>query len=205
MIFWKHKYIKYILLLIVTILFFALINNPKREKNQYFSHNLSKGTLNCSVALDQSLKSSGYTIGYIYEILKKFQNTQGCKIKISIENDLINQWNKLNNGEIDMLIINSTKDSVPIQYQDNVISSILLNANEDVCVVTKKNFKIIQVLNHWLTYYMQTSEYSSISKNYYNRSIHYISPYDNLIKQYSKVIGWDWRLLAALIYQESKI
>ncbi|MDD2491068.1 MAG: transglycosylase SLT domain-containing protein, partial [Bacteroidales bacterium] len=32
----------------------------------------------------------------------------------------------------------------------------------------------------------------------------HLSPYDDIIKRYSKTIGWDWRLLASLIYQESK-
>ncbi len=31
-----------------------------------------------------------------------------------------------------------------------------------------------------------------------------LSAYDDLIKKYSKNIGWDWRLLASLIYQESR-
>jgi membrane-bound lytic murein transglycosylase F len=31
-----------------------------------------------------------------------------------------------------------------------------------------------------------------------------ISPYDDLIKKYAREIRWDWRLLASLIYQESK-
>jgi membrane-bound lytic murein transglycosylase F len=31
-----------------------------------------------------------------------------------------------------------------------------------------------------------------------------ISPYDDAIRKYSIEIGWDWRLLAALIYEESR-
>ena len=31
-----------------------------------------------------------------------------------------------------------------------------------------------------------------------------ISPYDSLIKIYSKALGWDWRLLASQVYQESR-
>jgi membrane-bound lytic murein transglycosylase F len=42
-----------------------------------------------------------------------------------------------------------------------------------------------------------TSDYSSISGGK-------ISDYDYLIKKYSAQIDWDWRLLASLIYQESK-
>jgi membrane-bound lytic murein transglycosylase F len=30
-----------------------------------------------------------------------------------------------------------------------------------------------------------------------------ISAYDELIQEYSKELGWDWRLLAALVYKES--
>lgn len=31
-----------------------------------------------------------------------------------------------------------------------------------------------------------------------------ISPFDRLLKKYSRQIGWDWRLLASLVYQESQ-
>lgn len=41
------------------------------------------------------------------------------------------------------------------------------------------------------------SDYSSIKGNK-------ISPYDNLIKAGAEKLNWDWRLLAAVIYQESK-
>lgn len=35
------------------------------------------------------------------------------------------------------------------------------------------------------------------------RNVGSISPYDDLFKEYAPVIGWDWRLLAALAFQES--
>lgn len=31
-----------------------------------------------------------------------------------------------------------------------------------------------------------------------------ISPYDDLLKKYADTLGWDWRLLAAVIYRESR-
>lgn len=42
-----------------------------------------------------------------------------------------------------------------------------------------------------------SSDYSSLGGNK-------ISPYDELIKQGAEKLGWDWRLLAAIIYQESR-
>ncbi|MBT8292477.1 MAG: transporter substrate-binding domain-containing protein, partial [Eudoraea sp.] len=41
------------------------------------------------------------------------------------------------------------------------------------------------------------SEFYSLNKNQ-------ISPYDRLIKEYAQELGWDWRLLASLVYQESQ-
>jgi len=31
-----------------------------------------------------------------------------------------------------------------------------------------------------------------------------LSPYDDIIRKYASELGWDWRMLAAVIYQESK-
>ena len=41
------------------------------------------------------------------------------------------------------------------------------------------------------------SDYSSFSGTM-------LSPYDDLIKQNAKRVGWDWQLLASMVYQESK-
>lgn len=43
-----------------------------------------------------------------------------------------------------------------------------------------------------------------IRSDYFALTSGRISPYDDLIKKYSEEIGWDWRLLASLIYQESR-
>ena len=46
------------------------------------------------------------------------------------------------------------------------------------------------------SYYRSNSPYSSLAGNK-------ISPFDEFIKEYSKELGWDWRLLSALVYKES--
>ncbi|MBC6368891.1 transporter substrate-binding domain-containing protein [Algoriphagus sp. AK58] len=46
------------------------------------------------------------------------------------------------------------------------------------------------------SYYRTNSPYSSLGGNR-------ISVYDDIIKESSKELGWDWRLLAALVYKES--
>jgi len=48
------------------------------------------------------------------------------------------------------------------------------------------------------------TRYVKNRKLFAQKSVTHISPYDNAIKRTAAKIGWDWRLLAALIYQESR-
>ena len=73
-------------------------------------------------------------------------------------------------------------------------------------------------LNYWLKGFLKTSYAANLYNKYFKnpRSVDFaksefgtmggerISPFDKIIKKYSKQIGWDWRLLASLIYQESR-
>jgi membrane-bound lytic murein transglycosylase F len=43
-----------------------------------------------------------------------------------------------------------------------------------------------------------------IKSDYYSINNNQISQYDDLIKKYASELGWDWRLLASQVYQESK-
>ena len=48
---------------------------------------------------------------------------------------------------------------------------------------------------------LQRRKHKKFSANVWNGSI---SPFDRLLKKYSRKIPWDWRLLASLVYQESQ-
>jgi membrane-bound lytic murein transglycosylase F len=75
-----------------------------------------------------------------------------------------------------------------------------------------------RVINQWIRAFRDTDKYAILYHKYFNnrhsyRSIHSefytlgtgkISPYDEAIKKESERIGWDWRLLASLIFQESR-
>jgi membrane-bound lytic murein transglycosylase F len=83
----------------------------------------------------------------------------------------------------------------------------------------KENTKMLsEELNKWLTAYKKTNSYAFlyakyfknerssriIKSDYYALSTGKISQWDDLIKSASTEIDWDWRLLASLIYQESR-
>ncbi|MBA4321416.1 MAG: lytic transglycosylase F [Odoribacter sp.] len=82
----------------------------------------------------------------------------------------------------------------------------------------EKSDKLASALNGWITTFKKTDTYALLYAKYFrndrsNRIFHSdyysigtgkVSPWDNLIKSFSDSINWDWRLLASLIYQESR-
>ncbi len=78
---------------------------------------------------------------------------------------------------------------------------------------------MLEELNDWLAEYQRDSEFYVIYNKYFENTRAYrtrlssellfseggkISNYDDIIQNYAEEIGWDWLLLAALIYQESQ-
>ncbi len=54
-------------------------------------------------------------------------------------------------------------------------------------------------------YYKNTRQYKKrMRSDYFSLNTGRISEYDELVKEYSTHIGWDWRLISSQIYQESK-
>ena len=84
--------------------------------------------------------------------------------------------------------------------------------------VSKDNPKLLDAINNWISETKGSSFHMVLYKKYFKdpktltraQSPYLsfkggsISIYDDAIKKCSKIIDWDWRLLAAVIYQESR-
>jgi membrane-bound lytic murein transglycosylase F len=83
-------------------------------------------------------------------------------------------------------------------------------------VVNKSSHQLAKALDDWFENNKNTSRYRAIMKRYFEISKMpggepasmlgrgKISHYDDIFKKYASSIGWDWRLLASIAYQESK-
>jgi membrane-bound lytic murein transglycosylase F len=85
--------------------------------------------------------------------------------------------------------------------------------------IRKESPNLLIAINQWLEEFKKTVDFRVIYLKYFGDTKLYrsrvksklftaksgqISPYDKFVKTQSKQIGWDWRLISALIYQESQ-
>ncbi|MCC6599169.1 MAG: transglycosylase SLT domain-containing protein, partial [Crocinitomicaceae bacterium] len=98
--------------------------------------------------------------------------------------------------------------------------SLALTGKEPIGWAIRSNAKKLSgALNSWLESQKTQKKIERTYKKYFGEdqlldyrgpfvlpelSAHRISVYDSLFKKYAPEINWDWRLLAALVYQESR-
>ncbi|RLD53302.1 MAG: lytic transglycosylase F [Bacteroidetes bacterium] len=122
-------------------------------------------------------------------------------------------------GEIDYSVCDEHIAMVNSKYHSGIDVKTAVSFPQNIAWGIKKNEKaLLDTLNAWIATYKHTNTYAYLYNKYFKhtRSVNYansekgsvvnnrISPYDTYIKEYSETINWDWRLLASLIYQESR-
>ena len=84
--------------------------------------------------------------------------------------------------------------------------------------VRDSSVALLYSINVWMSKYIHTSAFAGLYRKYhtgrrispgastrnYSIPLGAISPFDKHLKVYSSQIGWDWRLVASLMYQESR-
>lgn len=123
-------------------------------------------------------------------------------------------------GGIDFTVTDHPIAMVNATYYPNLDVSTIISPPQQIAWATRKNSpQLLEAINTWLIkikreatfmviynrYFKSprtsllrvTSDYSSVGGNK-------ISRYDALIKKGAERLGWDWRLLAAVVYQESR-
>jgi len=122
-------------------------------------------------------------------------------------------------GEIDYTVCDENVAKVNSTYYPNIDVQTAISFPQNLAWgIPHDADSLLASVNSWIGEFKNTLDYALIynryfrnrksaliwKSDYYTISSGKISPYDDLIKQYSEEIGWDWRLLASLIFQESR-
>ena len=164
---------------------------------------LIHGVLEISPVTDTS---RALITGYIYHLLKRFAADNGQQVTIRIAPRGTSYLDSLRAGTIDIL-------AVP--YADSLaVDSVLVSLPVDSLsrwLMREDDPEGMRELNDWLEAWHASDEYAGVRENFLNRFNAFrsgprasISPYDSLIRVHADSLGWDWHLLAAVIYQESR-
>lgn len=163
----------------------------------------------CAIDLcDDMYGSHGLETGFNYQLLNRFASDNRCSIKVVSAGRHDNWTDSLALGKVDILIMHDE--------EAEGMEGLHLSRNIDDCTVwaVKEEGQLRQV-NTWISHIISMDYYKTAKATYtgtfnpYRRAArgvvsNTLSPYDGIIRRYADELGWDWRMLAAVIYQESK-
>ena len=120
-------------------------------------------------------------------------------------------------GEIPYTLSDNDIAKLNKTYYSNInIALDVSHPQRSAWVVNKSSSQLAEALDDWFKNTKNTSRYRAIMKRYFEMSKMpgdapapilgkgKISPYDDIFKKYAVQIGWDWKLLASIAYQESR-
>ena len=166
-------------------------------------------TLVCGIDLGDDMRGGhGLETGFAYEVMKDFARDHNCSIQIVTAVKGADYADSLRSGVIDFLIMHHEEADADMILSDNIIDCSALAMSQG-----KEGH--IREINEWISEYTQSEKFNQ-NKALFFRTFNPIkraengivtqtvSPYDSLFRHYAKELGWDWRMLAAVVYQESK-
>jgi len=134
----------------------------------------------------------------------------------NLTSELIKQ---VSEGKIDYTISDEYVAMVNQTYYSNIDIKMPISFEQNISWAVRKESKnLLIAINKWLSDYKSNKKYAWIYNKYFKNSRTRqigsskfnslaggkISVYDDLLKNKSKIVGWDWRLIASVVYTESR-
>lgn len=127
---------------------------------------------------------------------------------------------RLAEGEIAFTVAPENLAALKTGEYSNLVIKPAIGPPEPIVWAVRSNARaLLDALNHWLDAKRRTGLLNGLYRRYFldrrafqqRASSQYLSaetgtlsPYDDWFREYAKVPGWDWRLLAAQAFQESR-
>ena len=124
---------------------------------------------------------------------------------------------KVSNGEIDYTIADEQTALISKSYNEDLDIDVEISFPQKIAWVVKRNSpELLRYINEWIAknqttikeiqdkYYYNPKKLEEEKINLKSKNNFKLSEFDNIIKEQASTLNWDWRLLASLIYQESR-
>ena len=134
-------------------------------------------------------------------LVKKYAEDKGLDVSIVTAPDN-STLDSLRKGSLDLVVAGEPADSL----LEGLVTSRAF-ADGSVWAVREDEVEALRHINQWITELMASARFNRMQKSFFagkTVSLTSISQYDNLLRQSADSIGWDWRLLAAVVYHESR-
>lgn len=179
-----------------------------------------------SMQIKSPLDMAGKTIHVVKnsafaERLRNIESEIGDSIDIvEVENiDSEQLIEQVAHGEIDYCVTDEPVAMINQTYYPALDISVAVSFPQNMAwAVSLDNPQLLEAINNWISetkgstfhmvlfkkYFKDPKTLTRAQSPYLSFKGGSISIYDDAIKKHSKIIDWDWRLLAAVIYQESR-
>lgn len=205
------KALRYIAAAIAVSLIAYFLSVPHGTNESIEGDSLSGRSLKCILDLgrfDDSTKA--LVAGYNYALLKDFASSVSSKVEISASHDSTACYaDSLVARSVDIVVVPAGRGA------DTLLRSVPIDELTQWTLGPGNLEGLIEV-NTWLKSFFSSPSYIKMHRTYV-RAFHdpfrvaelgmtrtELSPYDSLFHVYAKKVGWDWRLLAAVSFKESK-
>lgn len=157
-----------------------------------------------------------------YPRLKNLMEELGDTIHVKFEENLGTEQliEKVAKGEFEYTVMDENIALLNKSYYPNIDIKTALSFDQRIAWATRTTSPLLlDTLNKWLEDFKKTDAFAMLYLKYFKARTQHkervlseyssltgekISPFDNIIKTESKRLDWDWKLLAAVIYEESK-
>jgi len=171
-----------LLLLLIPVRSSKIVNAPPPEE-----------TLRCAVPTQDD--------AFHRSLVNKYADDKGLDISIVLCRDL-SVLDSLRQGSLDLVVANDPPDSLL-----GGLATSRAFADGSVWAVREDEVEALRHINQWITELTASARFNRMQKRYFSGktvSLTSISRYDNILRNCADSIGWDWRLLAAVVYHESR-
>lgn len=203
-----QRRLRNVLICLTIICLTPILEKGRTLSGAHTANAFAGAELVCAIDLGNEMYSShGLETGLNYKLVSEFAKDNHCNVRIVAAGRGNNYRDSLLVGSIDLLITHDAE----------------IEGAKSLCKVTDCSSWItgtsdhgrIRQMNSWISHMKETPEFKRLTSlhsgsfNPHKKAENgvitpTVSPYDDLIRKYAKSLGWDWRMVAAVIWQESK-